>query len=356
MTSYDLMDSHRLIFDYSRDELEKILQKWGEPSYRINQLWQGLYRNLWNNPEQFTVFPKNLRQKLTDHFIFESLTPVRENRADDGETRKILFQTNDGKPVECVLMGTQKRNTLCISSQSGCAMGCVFCATGQMGFQANLSSGQIIEQVLHFARQLKKESTSLSNIVVMGMGEPFHNFESTLQAIDRLNDPLGFNFGERRFTVSTVGIVPMIRKFTALKSQINLAISLHAADNDLRSQLMPINRKYPLEVLIEACREYVHQTKRRISFEWVLIDQVNDSTEQAQQLVKIIKGLLCHVNVIPLNPTSGFQGKSPTRRRIQEFIKVLELNHIPCTVRTPRGVSIQAGCGQLAVSQQQQNK
>lgn len=350
------MDHLPSIYNYPREELGRILQDWGEPPYRVSQLWQGLYRHLWNHVEQFTPFPKALRQKLSEHFVFEAMHPVTETVTEQGLTRKILFHTPEGNPVETVLMQSKERNTLCISSQSGCGMGCVFCATGQMGFLANLTSGQIIEQVLYFTRLLRQEQKTLTNVVIMGMGEPFHNFEQTLQAIDRLNDPEGFNFGERRFTISTVGIVPVIRRFTALKRQINLAISLHAADDDLRSRLLPINRKYPLNMLLEACREYVNQTKRRISFEWVLIQDVNDSLEQAQRLVKLIKGLLCHVNLIPLNPTQDYQGKAPPKQRIQEFRAVLERNHIPCTVRVPRGVSIQAGCGQLAAVFQNQSR
>jgi 23S rRNA (adenine2503-C2)-methyltransferase len=349
------MDKRPLIFDLSHDELSKILEEWGEPSYRVRQLWGGLYRNLWKNAEQFTVFPKPLRQKLGSYFVFESIFAEKESSADNGKTRKILFHTPQGNPVETVLMQTLDRNTLCISSQSGCGMGCVFCATGQMGFIANLSSGQIIEQVLHFARLLKQENKTLSNIVVMGMGEPFHNFENVIRAIDQLNDPNGFNFGERRFTISTVGIVPMIRKFAALKRQINLAISLHAADDELRSELLPINRKYPLNTLMEACREYVNLTKRRLSFEWVMIKNINDSIEQAYRLSKLLKGLLCHVNLIPLNPTAGYNGQAPAKQRIKEFKAVLEQQNIPCTVRLPRGISIHAGCGQLAAFHQRQS-
>ncbi|PWH19474.1 MAG: 23S rRNA (adenine(2503)-C(2))-methyltransferase RlmN [Anaerolineae bacterium] len=349
-----MMDSRPLIFDRSPEELTQILQEWGEPPYRVKQLWWGLYRNLWNKADQFTVFPKALRQKLEEQFAFESLQAVRESWSDNGQTTKLLFHTLQGKPLETVLMRTLDRNTLCISSQSGCGMGCVFCATGQMGFMANLTSGQMIEQVLYFVRILKEENRTLSNIVVMGMGEPFHNFENVLAAIDRLNDPNGFNFGERRFTISTVGIVPFIRKFAHLKRQINLAVSLHAATDELRSELVPINRKYPLKTLLEACHEYVNTTRRRLSFEWVMIRDVNDSLEQASQLVKLLKGLLCHVNLIPLNPTDQYSGKAPPKHRIQAFKALLEQHQIPCTVRVPRGVSIKAGCGQLAALHQGQ--
>ncbi len=348
------MSNLSLIYDYSKEELREILQEWDEPAYRVEQLWRGLYQSLWNNPDQFTVFPKSLRYRLSEQFAFESIFPQRETFADRGQTRKVLFQTQQGNPIETVLMQAGERHTLCISSQSGCGMGCVFCATGKMGFLANLTSGQIIEQVLYFVRLTRSENQTLSNIVVMGMGEPFHNFEQTLRALDRLNDPSGFCFGERRFTISTVGIVPMIREFARLRRQINLAISLHAADNELRSQLVPINRKYPIETLIEACRDYVKLTNRRISFEWVLIENLNDSFEQAQRLGSLLKGFLCHVNLIPLNPTPGYAGKAPSKKRILEFKKVLEQHHIPCTVRIPRGISIHAGCGQLAVFHQEQ--
>lgn len=349
------MDQRPVIYDLSQAELSKILKDWGEPSYRARQLWYGLYRNLWNHAEQFTDFPKSLRQKLGSSFAFQSIFFEKESAADYSKTRKILFHTAQGNPFETVLIQSLARNTLCISSQSGCGMGCVFCATGQMGFKANLSSGQIIEQVLHFARLLKKENQTLSNIVVMGMGEPFHNFENVIRAIDQLNDPDGFNFSERRFTISTVGIVPMIRRFAALKHQINLAISLHAADDKLRSELVPINRKYPLNTLLEACREYVNLTKRRVSFEWVMIKGINDSVEQAYRLSKLLKGLLCHVNLIPLNPTDGYSGQTPAKQRIKEFKAILEQQNIPCTVRMPRGISIQAGCGQLAAFYQRQS-
>jgi 23S rRNA (adenine2503-C2)-methyltransferase len=350
-----MRDKRPLIFDLSHKELSNIFEEWGEPSYRVRQLWDGLYRNLWNNAEQFTVFPRPLRKKLGSYFAFESIFAEKESIADNKKTRKILFHTPLGNPIEAVLLQTLDRYTLCISSQSGCGMGCVFCATGQMGFIANLSSGQIIEQVLHFARLLNQDHKTLSNIVVMGMGEPFLNFENVIRALAQLNDPTGFNFGERRFTISTVGVVPVIRKFAALKRQINLAISLHAADDELRSELLPINRKYPLNTLLEACREYVHLTKRRLSFEWVMIKNVNDSVEQAYRLSKLLKGLLCHVNLIPLNPTEGYSGQAPAKQRIKEFKAILEQQNIPCTIRIPRGISIHAGCGQLAAFHQRQS-
>jgi 23S rRNA (adenine2503-C2)-methyltransferase len=225
---------------------------------------------------------------------------------------KTLFRMSDEREIEAVLMRYDERRTLCISSQSGCAMGCVFCATGQMGFKRHLTAGEIVAQVIYYARQLKDQGEQVTNVVLMGMGEPFHNYHNTLEAIDRLNDPDGMNLGARRFTISTVGLVPMIRKFADEKRQINLAISLHAANDQERSALLPVNRKYPLKEVIEACRYYVETTSRRVTFEWALIRDVNDTPETARQLANLLKGLMCHVNVIPLNPTQNYPGQATT--------------------------------------------
>jgi 23S rRNA (adenine2503-C2)-methyltransferase len=219
-----------------------------------------------------------------------------------------------------------------------------------MGLKRNLTSGEIVEQVIYYARQLKESGEAVTNVVVMGMGEPFHNYDATMAAIDRLNHPHGFNFGERRFTISTVGLVPAIRRFTAEKRQVNLAISLHAADDELRASMLPIDRRYPLDELFEACREYVNTTRRRISFEWALIQGINDTSEQAELLARRLHGMLCHVNVIPLNPTSQYNGRATTRQRAIEFQNELEQRGIPCTIRLRRGIDIQAGCGQLAIT------
>jgi len=249
-----------------------------------------------------------------------------------------------------------ERRTLCISTQAGCAMGCVFCATGQMGFKKHLTSGEIVEQVLYYARQLKQRGERVTNIVIMGMGEPFHNYANTMAAVDRLNDQEGFRLGERRFTISTVGLIPAIRLFTKEKRQVNLAISLHAAMDEQRSALLPVNKKYPIHDLIQACREYTETTGRRLTFEWALIQDVNDTVESARELARLLKGLLCHVNVIPLNPTRKYQGKATTRQRAEEFKAELEKLGIPCTIRIRRGIDIQAGCGQLATEVQNLNR
>lgn len=337
-----------LIYDLDIDELRDLVASWDEPAYRAQQIWQGLYQSLWLAPEEFSNLPKSLRDKMASELRWNALIPELILKSSDGETIKTLFRLDDEREIEAVLMRYETRRTLCISSQAGCAMGCVFCATGQMGFKRHLTSGEIVAQVIYYARKLKDQDEQVTNVVLMGMGEPFHNYANTLKAIDRLNDPKGYNLGARRFTISTVGVVPMIRKFADEKRQVNLAISLHAANNEERSALLPVNRKYPIEDVIEACRYYIDQTGRRVTFEWALINGENDTPETAHELARLLKGLMCHVNVIPLNPTKKFAGKATTRERAQAFSDILNKAGIPCTIRIRRGIDIQAGCGQLA--------
>lgn len=344
------MAEKALIFDFTLEELSDLLQIWGEPSYRAQQIWEGLYQQLWATPEEFSNLSKDLRHRLAEHFSFSHLEESTSLQSTDEQTSKSLFILPDGQAIETVLMRYDQRRTVCISTQAGCALGCTFCATGQMGFRRNLSSGEIAEQVLVFARQLKAEGEKVTNVVLMGMGEPFQNYDASLEAIERLNHPGGLNLGARRFTISTVGLIPAIKRFTAEKRQIGLAISLHAVDDKLRSSMLPINERYPIAELIQACEEYVEISGRRITFEWALIKDVNDSPEQAQKLANLLEGLNCHVNIIPLNPTEGFAGKKSTRERVAEFQKTLKSKGISCTVRVRRGIDIQAGCGQLAES------
>jgi len=358
------------IYDLELSDLKSLLAGLGEPSYRANQIWQGLYKHYWNTPDEFTNLPKGLRERLGQALCFEVLTPIKYLDSSDGQTRKTLFQLHDNRVIEAVLMKygdpaspspvergaggkSKKRRTLCISSQAGCAMGCVFCATGQMGFKRHLTSGEIVAQVMYYARMLHDPSTGsggekVTNIVLMGMGEPFHNYDNTMAAIDRLNNPDGYAFGARRFTISTVGLVSKIRQFADEKRQVNLAISLHAADDDERDKIMPVNKRNNISKLLEACRYYVDQTGRRITFEWALISGVNDTEEVARKLAARLKGLMCHVNAIPLNPTTGYQGRATDRQSAAKFKETLELAGIPCTIRMRRGIDIQAGCGQLA--------
>jgi 23S rRNA (adenine2503-C2)-methyltransferase len=367
--------NHKLLYDLDLPDLTALLESWGEPSFRASQIWQGLYQHFYNSPDQFTNLSLSLRAKLAENLHFEALTPISQLVSSDKQTVKTLFKLHDGQAIEAVLMRygdpassgaersrdaasttglrsaqrgkKQGRRTLCISTQVGCAMSCVFCATGQMGFHRHLTSGEIVAQVMYYARLLHEQSEKVTNIVVMGMGEPFHNYDNTMSAIDRLNDRQGYNFGARRFTISTVGLAPMIRRFAEEKRQVNLAISLHAADDALRTSMLPVNKKYPLDEVLAACRDYIAATGRRVTFEWALIREVNDTPDQAHLLTSKLKGMLCHVNVIPLNPTEGYPGQATTRQRAEKFKDILEQAGVACTIRLRRGVDIRAGCGQL---------
>ena len=338
----------RLIYDLDLTDLSHQLETWGQPAYRAGQIWKGLYQNFWDRPDEFTNLPASLRHQLEEEFSFEPLAPITILESSDRLTTKTLFRLKDEQAIEAVLMRYDRRRTLCISTQVGCAMGCVFCATGQMGFRRHLTSGEIVAQVIYYARKLHADGRAVTNVVLMGMGEPFHNYDNTMAAIDRLNDAQGYNFGARRFTISTVGLVPMIQRFAQERRQVNLAISLHAAEDALRLTMLPVTKKYTIDEILDACDEYVRATGRRVTFEWALIREVNDTPEQARLLAGKLKGLLCHVNAIPLNPTQGFDGQATTRQRAEKFKEILTAAGIPCTIRLRRGIDIQAGCGQLA--------
>ncbi len=342
------MTEPRSIFDLTQPELQEYLSGLSQPAYRAKQVWEGLYKNLWFLPTEFSTLSSALRQTLENNFGFLPIIEVQRLISNSRQTQKVLFKLSDGSLIETVLMQYLQRNTVCISSQVGCAMNCSFCATGQMGFSRNLTSGEILAQVLFFARELRQKQDVLNNVVVMGMGEPFQNYDAVLQSIDRLNDPMGFNLGARRFTISTVGLPDRIRQFADEKRQVNLAVSLHAAENALRNQLVPVNRKYPLEDVMDACRYYSMQTSRRITFEWALVSGLNDTPEQANLLVKLIRGLRSHVNIIPLNPTRKYPGQPSPMDRAREFKAILDGHSVPCTIRLRRGIEIHAGCGQLA--------
>ncbi len=342
------MTTKPLIFDQSFAELEDYFKGLGQPGYRALQLWEGLYQALVTSPAEISNLPQDLREQLSDDFQFSAFEQKTELFSQDGSTRKYLLEADDGALIEVVLMRYERRRTACISTQVGCGMGCVFCATGQMGLTRHLSRGEIIEQVLMIERELAKADDRLTNVVVMGMGEPFHNYEETLAAIEILNDARGFNFGARRFTISTVGLIPMIERFIEEDLQVNLAISLHAATQKLRDQLLPINARYPLDELMHTCRRYVQKTGRRITFEWALIQGVNDTPEQARALADLVANINCHVNLIPLNPTDGYSGDRTDPMVVEQFLAILEERGVSATVRVRRGIDIQAGCGQLA--------
>lgn len=343
-----------LIYDLSEMDLVDLMRKLGQPDFHAKQVWKGVYQNLYPDILSYTNISKELKTILNGQIQFNSLAPVQVLTSKDHHTKKVLFRLWDGQRIETVLMMYEKRNTICISTQVGCAVGCAFCATGQMGFKRHLTSGEIVEQVIFFARELKNSGEKVTNVVLMGMGEPFLNYDSSLRAIHTLNNPDGYGLGERRFTISTSGIIPGIKRFTEERSQVNLAVSLHSVDNAMRSKLMPINRKYPVDELLSACRDYVDQTRRRITFEWALIQGINDSPDSARQLAGKIKGMLCHVNLILLNPTTSFDGHAPLPNHADVFQSILEDHGIPCTIRLRRGIDIQAGCGQLASKHSQQ--
>ncbi len=336
------------LYDLSFPELADSLSAWGEPPYRARQVWEWLYKRKAAEFEQMTNLPRALRERLSAETRLGTLDLVTELHSSDGQTVKRLFRLPDGQLIESVLMEYDDgRRTACISTQAGCAMGCVFCATGQMGFARHLTDGEIVQQALFAARQLEAEGDRLSNVVLMGMGEPLHNYDNTLRAIRKLIDPNGIEIGQRHITLSTVGLVPAIRKLAAEGLQVKLAISLHAATDVERSKLLPVNRRWPIAEVINAVEEYIAATGRRVTFEWALIRRENDTFEQAQQLGQLLRGLLCHVNLIPLNPTGGYAGAPSDPERVTAFQETLTSYGVTSTVRVRRGIDIDAGCGQL---------
>lgn len=341
-------------YDLPFSALQSTLEAWGEPPFRAGQLWQWLYTHLAGSFEQMTTLPRSLRERLAAEMPVGLPQVLASQVSPDQRTRKDLLQLGDGQTIEAVLMRYERRRTACVSTQVGCPVRCVFCATGQAGFRRDLSAGEIVAQVLHFARILRGEGQRLSNVVLMGMGEPLLNYDASLEAIRRITDPQGFNLGQRHVTLSTVGIVPGIDRLAQESEtwrdgslQITLAVSLHAATDELRDTLVPINRRYPLDDLVAACHRYHGRTRRRVTFEWALIRGVNDSPQQAEALAARLLGLPAHVNLIPLNPTPGYSGLPSSGEAIASFTAILERHRIPHTVRLRRGIEIQAGCGQL---------
>lgn len=326
-------------YDLERPELAALLD--GEPRYRVDQVWDGLHRR-GMAPEEITELPKALRARLADA-LPAALSPVAETSSDGGDTRKWLWSLSDGARIETVLMHYPERATACVSTQAGCAMACGFCATGQAGFERHLSTGEIVEQVVR--ARAAAEPRRLSNVVFMGMGEPLANYDAVWAAVERLHADLGLS--ARHLTVSTVGLVPGIRRLAGEDLPINLAVSLHAADDDLRDELVPINRRYPLAVLEQACHEYLDAKGRRLSFEWALIDGVNDRPADVAALAPLARRLRAHVNLIPLNPTPGALAEATPPARVRSFARALRDAGVNATVRQNRGTDIDAACGQL---------
>ena len=333
------------LYDLDQQALTDLIIGWGEPKFRSTQIWDWLYDKRVTSFDEMVNIPNVLRERLSEVATLGSLALVTEQKSKDG-TVKRLYRLPDGQLIESVLMQyDDARRTACISTQAGCAMGCVFCATGQMGFARNLSSTEIFEQAMSFAQDLQAEGERLSNVVLMGMGEPFHNYDESVSAIRRLMSDLGI--GARHITVSTVGLVPQIRRFADEGLQVGLAISLHLATDSERSELLPINKRWPLSELMDACNYYIQKTGRRVTFEWALIHGETDTPEQAHALGKLLRGMLCHVNAIPLNPTAGYSGGPSSTEAANEFAAILESYGVSMTVRVRRGIDIDAGCGQL---------
>ncbi len=341
------------LHDLTFEELEERLTGAGLPRFRADQIFRWTYAQLAEQYDEMTVLPKELRARLPELLPLTKLEPVRAVETDDGQTRKLLFRTFDGEHLETVLMLYADRTTVCVSCQVGCAVGCAFCATGMMGLTRNLTTGEMVSQVIEAAREARALGRTLTNIVMMGMGEPFQNYDAVLKMVRILHDPRGLNFGARRTTLSTSGLVPFIDRLAGEPFQVKLAVSLHAPNDALRDTLVPLNRRYPVGDLIDACRRYVRTTGRRITFEYALIKGVNDSDEIATELAALLKGFLCHVNVIPLNPTPAAPFERPSPERIERFAEVIRLHGIPATVRYSRGVDIAAACGQLRTEHEQ---
>jgi 23S rRNA (adenine2503-C2)-methyltransferase len=326
----------------------------GLKNYRLQQIYRAATKELCENLADVSVLPKELRAELAvANVAFDSVAPVTIQHSNDGQTIKGLFRLHDGNEVESVLMQHRgERNTVCISSQAGCAYACAFCSTGQAGFTRDLTPTEIFDQARWFARLLAREGRKITNIVFMGMGEPFANYDAVMDAVRLLNDPQGFGLGHRHITISTVGLVPRIDQFADEGIQVNLAISLHAPSDAIRGTIMPVNRRYSIDELMAACRRYIAKTNRKIFFEYIMLDGVNDRPQDAELLATLMRGPLYHVNVIPYNSTpDGALGASGDQR-IRAFAAVLEAKGVPCTVRTPMGRDIAAACGQLRAETQ----
>lgn len=331
-------------FDLTLEDLARVLGE--EPPYRTRQVWKSLYQG--REPEEMTDLPLALRSRLARD-LAPALLPSETSVNLDGDTTKWLWTLADGTKVETVLMAYPSgRVTVCVSTQAGCAMACSFCATGQAGFQRHLTAGEIVEQVIRAGRAAK--GGRVSNVVFMGMGEPLANYGATWAAVERLHGDVGLS--ARHLTVSTVGIVPGILKLAEERLPVNLAVSLHAANDGLRDSMVPINRRYPLAAVVEACEAWVASRNRRLSFEWALIDGVNDRPSDAAELAAIARPLAAHVNLIPLNPTPGYLTRGTPPAGVRAFRDLLVGAGVNATIRRNRGTDIAAACGQLAAGKQ----
>lgn len=331
-----------------RSELELLVEELGESRYRAEQIMRWIYQRDVATIDEMTNLSKALRDRLSGFAAVERLGVEAEERSADG-TRKYLFRLRDGATIESVLIPDGPRRTACISSQAGCGIGCPFCATGLGGLVRNLHAGEIVDQILAIQRL---SGERVSHVVFMGMGEPFANYAQVIKAARLLSDRHGVGIGARHLTISTSGVVPAIRRFAREGVQFGLAISLHAATDEVRDVLVPLNRKYPIAELLEACREYIALTNRRVTFEYVMIRDVNDGPDQARRLAELLQGMLCHVNLIPLNSVPEIGLARSTPEVISRFAEVVEKSGIEVTIRRERGGDIQAACGQLRRSRE----
>ncbi len=335
------------ITELTQKDLEDVLDDWGQPKYRAKQVIDWVYRKPVTEFSSCGNLPPELRERLDSEFTFQSVEPVKESKSRDKRAAKVLLKLHDGNTIESVLMFYNKRRTVCVSSQVGCAFGCPLCATGESGFERNLTPAEIVDQVLFFSRQLKASNEKVSNVVFMGMGEPLVNFEAVWRAIEILTDPKTLGIGARHITISTSGIATGIKKLAKKKLQVGLAVSLHASNDKMRDDIVPPNKMYPLETLLRECDNYVKATNRRVSFEYALIKDVNDSVQTAIELGDLLRGLNCFVNIIPVNRSPNSSFEPPSKAKVEHFSETLARHHVANTVRVKRGMDIDAGCGQL---------
>jgi 23S rRNA (adenine2503-C2)-methyltransferase len=335
-------------------DADDFVTQFGLKPYRLKQLYRAATKELAAGVDDVTTLPKELRASLIAKGVtFSSVEPVVMQHSNDKQTTKGLFRLRDGKDVEAVLLEHfGDRTTVCISSQAGCAFACAFCSTGQAGFTRNLTATEIFDQALYFARELASRGKRITNVVFMGMGEPFHNYDAVMGAVALLNDPHGLGLGHRHITISTVGLVDKIDRFADEGLQVNLAISLHAPNETIRSGIMPVNRKFSLAELMDACERYVAKTNRKVFFEYVMLEDVNDSESAARELAGLMRGRLYHVNLIPYNATPDGPFAGTNDARIRSFANVLTAAGVPTTVRHNMGRDIAAACGQLRAETQ----
>ncbi len=330
------------------DEISKLTAEWDEPAYRARQIYSGIYRRLALTWDSFTELGKSLKQRLKESYSIE-YPPLTQVFVSKDGTRRYLFEFSQRQRMEAVFIPEKTRDTLCISTQIGCAVGCLFCATGKLRMRRNLLPGEIVGQVLALQRD-RETATKRLNIVVMGMGEPLNNYDNVMKAIRLMTDERGMAIPPRRITLSTAGVVPGIRKLATESVIPNLAVSLNATTDPVRDRLVPINKKWDIHTLLEACREFPLESRQRLTFEYVLIDGMNDSAIDAHRLVTLLKGIRKKVNLIPLNVSEAVALQPPSNRRIQDFQKILADHRITAKIRRPRGSDIAAACGMLAGS------